>query len=324
MYIVQKNEGAKLTVKVPSRDNVGSGPAEQINRIMMVTISVRIPAGFGKVIAMAADKSMTAQISPDRWGPGSVCWFVCFATPQRNKSTVKKIQQTNRQVMSELAVYLVIGLKMDRRMQRSDSLWRPRWTESDSTSPCDCSPKRVQVDLDEKKRKKKNSSNEIIAAKKYSRTTANFTSKFLLPFHFVEHVFGMFKKFGYFRALFVAFGRVENANLGVASQVLAHFRYICSIVRSCRTICSHSSQPAEVYTYGNITKSGNRNDKSTGHYLDLSRVVGIELERLVRFRVTAVGRLLHRRQFFVVLSQLVAQNVNVVSNLKKSNRPNQK
>jgi len=44
-------------------------------------------------------------------------------------------------------------------------------------------------------------------------------------------------------------------------------------------------------------------------------VVGIELERLVRFRVTAVGRLLHRRQFFVVLSQLVAQNVNVVSNL---------
>lgn len=108
------------------------------------------------------------------------------------------------------------------------------------------------------------------------------------------------------------------------SHISGMGKTICSIVRSCRTICSHSSQPAEVYTYGNITKSGNRNDKSTGHYLDLSRVVGIELERLVRFRVTAVGRLLHRRQFFVVLSQLVAQNVNVVSNLKKSNRPNQK
>ena len=99
------------------------------------------------------------------------------------------------------------------------------------------------------------------------------------------------------------------------SHISGMGKTICSIVRSCRTICSHSSQPAEVYTYGNITKSGNRNDKSTGHYLDLSRVVGIELERLVRFRVTAVGRLLHRRQFFVVLSQLVAQNVNVTGRL---------
>ena len=54
-----------VTVAVPRRADVGSGPTEHIKRTMTVMINVRIPAGFGMAIANAADSSITAHISPD-------------------------------------------------------------------------------------------------------------------------------------------------------------------------------------------------------------------------------------------------------------------
>jgi hypothetical protein len=50
----------------PSKTKVGSGPTEKMSRMMAVMMSVRMPAGLGKVMAMAADRSMTAQIKPDK------------------------------------------------------------------------------------------------------------------------------------------------------------------------------------------------------------------------------------------------------------------
>ena len=50
----------------PRRTKVGSGPTEKMSRMMAVMISVRIPAGLGKVMAMAAERSITAQIRPDK------------------------------------------------------------------------------------------------------------------------------------------------------------------------------------------------------------------------------------------------------------------
>ena len=54
-----------ITVVVPRRADVGSGPTEQIKRTMTDMTNARIPAGFGTAIASAADSSITAHISPD-------------------------------------------------------------------------------------------------------------------------------------------------------------------------------------------------------------------------------------------------------------------
>ena len=68
---VQFKEKKKQTVMEPRRARVGRGPAEQMRRSMTVTTNVRIPAGFGSVMAIAAERSITAHMSPDKWPPGS-------------------------------------------------------------------------------------------------------------------------------------------------------------------------------------------------------------------------------------------------------------
>ena len=45
-----------------------------------------------------------------------------------------------------------------------------------------------------------------------------------MPLHLVEHVVDAVEKGGYFGALVVPFGRVEDAHLGVHRQVLANLR----------------------------------------------------------------------------------------------------
>ena len=63
--INQPSKSVNITVVVPRRADVGSGPTEQIKRTMTDMTNARIPAGFGTAIASAADSSITAHISPD-------------------------------------------------------------------------------------------------------------------------------------------------------------------------------------------------------------------------------------------------------------------
>lgn len=54
-----------FTVRKPSNHNVGSGPIDIINRNIVDATSTRIPDSRGKVITIAADASITVQISAD-------------------------------------------------------------------------------------------------------------------------------------------------------------------------------------------------------------------------------------------------------------------
>jgi hypothetical protein len=56
---------------VPSSNRVGSGPTEKIILRIVDATNVRTPDSRGRVITMAADTNITAQIKPDKCCPNS-------------------------------------------------------------------------------------------------------------------------------------------------------------------------------------------------------------------------------------------------------------
>jgi hypothetical protein len=56
---------------VPRSISVGSGPTEKINLRIVDATNVRMPDSRGRVITMAADTNITAQIKPDKCCPKS-------------------------------------------------------------------------------------------------------------------------------------------------------------------------------------------------------------------------------------------------------------
>jgi hypothetical protein len=56
-----------LTVAVPRRMSVGSGPIDNINRTVVNAMSVLTLACRGTVITIAADTIITAQVNADQW-----------------------------------------------------------------------------------------------------------------------------------------------------------------------------------------------------------------------------------------------------------------
>lgn len=58
-------------MRVPRSHKVGSGPAENIILKIVEATKVRIPDSLGKVITMAAEINIIAQIRPERWAPSS-------------------------------------------------------------------------------------------------------------------------------------------------------------------------------------------------------------------------------------------------------------
>lgn len=68
-YIYQSELFIKViyvTVRVPNSHRVGSGPAENIILKIVDATRVLIPDSLGRVITIAADISITAQINPDK------------------------------------------------------------------------------------------------------------------------------------------------------------------------------------------------------------------------------------------------------------------
>ena len=58
-------------MRVPRVISVGSGPAEKIILRIVDATNVRTPDSRGRVITMAADTNITAQIKPDKCCPNS-------------------------------------------------------------------------------------------------------------------------------------------------------------------------------------------------------------------------------------------------------------
>lgn len=57
-----------LTLKPPSRSNVGSRPTEKMRRSIVEAISARMPWGWGNTMTIARETSMAIHSRADRWG----------------------------------------------------------------------------------------------------------------------------------------------------------------------------------------------------------------------------------------------------------------
>lgn len=57
----------RIIVNRPNSHNVGSGPAENINRNMIDATNVRTPFVRGRVQTVANDNNIIVQISQDKW-----------------------------------------------------------------------------------------------------------------------------------------------------------------------------------------------------------------------------------------------------------------
>lgn len=57
-----------LTLKPPSRSNVGSRPTEKIRRRMVEAMSALIPWGWGSTMTIASETSIAIHSRADRWG----------------------------------------------------------------------------------------------------------------------------------------------------------------------------------------------------------------------------------------------------------------
>lgn len=142
-----------------------------------------------------------------------------------------------------------------------------------------------------------------------------YTSKFLLPFHLAEHVFRSLEEVGNLRSLVVPLRGVEHPYFRVLGYKLANLRDWED------NLFERSVMPHDLKRTRTLVPTSPENIiHCKQQYLYLSRVSCIILQRFIDFRIRVIllGRLQHHRQFLVVLRQLVAEDVYIMSNLQRT------